>query len=48
LTELGWETLGRAAPLVFAAEKELFAAYSADEVRRLADLLKPVISDTSR
>ena len=44
LTESGWVTLARAAPLVFEAEKKLLGAYSCDELRDLADLLDPLTS----
>lgn len=43
LTEKGWTTLGRAAPLVFAAEKELVADFSRAELKRLGDLLSRLL-----
>ncbi|HYO61849.1 MAG TPA: MarR family transcriptional regulator [Actinomycetota bacterium] len=39
LTEKGWAALGRAAPLVFEAEKDLVGGYSRAELEQLADLL---------
>jgi DNA-binding MarR family transcriptional regulator len=39
LTERGWATIERAAPLVFACEKELFADYTKDELKTLSSLL---------
>lgn len=39
LTERGWEALGVAAPLVFAAEKELLSGLDSEEVRTLGDLV---------
>lgn len=45
LTNRGWATLGRAAPVVFAAEKELLAGYPRDELRRLAEMLARVLED---
>ena len=39
LTKRGWRALGDAAPLVFAAEKELLSDYSPVELRGLARLL---------
>ncbi|MEA2510170.1 MAG: hypothetical protein QOG21_2252 [Actinomycetota bacterium] len=45
LTEQGWSTLEKAAPLVFEAEKRLLGAYSREDLCRLADLLDPVIKD---
>ena len=39
LTEKGWKTLGKAAPLVFDAERELVSGFSRDELRTLGELL---------
>ncbi|HWC14974.1 MAG TPA: MarR family transcriptional regulator [Actinomycetota bacterium] len=39
LTELGWEALATAAPLVFDAEKELLARFTRSELNTLGDLL---------
>jgi DNA-binding MarR family transcriptional regulator len=43
LTKRGWAKLDDAAPLVFEAEKNLLESYSSDELRRLADLLEPIV-----
>jgi DNA-binding MarR family transcriptional regulator len=43
LTEKGWAELGKAAPLVFQAEQELFGGYSKAELRSLAALLRLLI-----
>lgn len=43
LTEQGWATLERAAPLVFEAEKELLRTCSREELCHLANLLGTVI-----
>ncbi|MDP9224658.1 MAG: MarR family transcriptional regulator [Actinomycetota bacterium] len=43
ITDRGWSVLEEAAPLVFAAEKQLLAGYSRAELCRLANLLDPVI-----
>jgi DNA-binding MarR family transcriptional regulator len=43
LTERGWAALAKAAPLVFAAEKELLDGYSRAELRSLAKLLAPLL-----
>jgi hypothetical protein len=43
LTKCGRAKLDDAAPLVFEAEKNLFGSYSSDELRRLADLLEPIV-----
>jgi len=45
LTKRGWARLGAAAPLVFATEKELFAAYPRADLRRMADLLSRLLDD---
>ena len=39
LCEPGWEALGVAAPLVFAAEKDLLAGFKPKEIATLGDLL---------
>jgi DNA-binding MarR family transcriptional regulator len=39
LTEAGWEALGVAAPVVFAAEKELLSGFDPDEVAAIGKLL---------
>lgn len=39
LTELGWEALAKAAPLVFDAEKELLGRFTRSEINTLGDLL---------
>lgn len=39
LTELGWEALGVAAPVVFAAEKDLLSRFDVAEIAALGDLL---------
>ena len=39
LTEEGWAALGRAAPLVFDAEKDLVGGYSRAELKHLGNLL---------
>ena len=43
LTEEGWDALGRAAPLVFEAEKGLVGGYSRGELKDLGDLLARVL-----
>jgi DNA-binding MarR family transcriptional regulator len=43
LTKRGWAKLDEAAPLVFEAEKNLLGSYSSNELRRLADLLEPIV-----
>jgi DNA-binding MarR family transcriptional regulator len=43
LTKCGWAKLDAAAPLVFEAEKNLLGTYSSDKLRRLADLLEPIV-----
>lgn len=44
LTEKGWGALGKAAPVVFEAEKKLLAGYSRTELRALGDLLQRLIN----
>lgn len=44
LTARGWAALGRAAPRVFAAEKQLLDSYSRAELRMLGDLLARLLS----
>lgn len=39
LTELGWDALARAAPLVFDAEKELLSRFTRSEMKTLGNLL---------
>lgn len=39
LTEKGWNALGKAAPLVFDAERELLQRFSRAELRTLGELL---------
>jgi DNA-binding MarR family transcriptional regulator len=43
LTEEGWAALGRAAPLVFDAERQLVSGYSRAELERLGDLLSRLL-----
>ena len=43
LTQRGWETLERAAPLAFNAERQLLAGYSKDELRVLVGLLSRLL-----
>lgn len=39
LTEKGWDALGKAAPLVFEAERSLLSGFSRTELRTLGELL---------
>lgn len=39
LTQKGWRALGRAAPLVFDAERELLKGFSRSELKTLGELL---------
>lgn len=39
LSERGWEALGVAAPVVFAAEKELLSGFDPEEITTLGDLV---------
>lgn len=43
LTEKGWMTLGEAAPLVFATERELLAGFSKADLRTLGDMLSRLL-----
>ena len=43
ITRKGWSALEEAAPLVFAAEKRIFAGYSRGDLRRLSELLDRVL-----
>lgn len=43
LTEPGWEALGLAAPVVFAAEKDLLSGFNAEEITALGDLLSRLV-----
>ncbi len=43
LTERAWEALEQAAPVVIIAEKELLKDYSRDDLRRLGELLTPLL-----
>ena len=47
ITEAGWRALDRAAPAVFAAERQLLGAYTRDELRLLSALLRPLIEAES-
>ena len=39
LRESGWKALGTAAPVVFAAEKELLSGFDPDEIAALGELV---------
>lgn len=43
ITDAGWSTLDRAAPLVFAAEQDLLQHYTPDELRTISTLLSRLI-----
>lgn len=43
LTASGWEALEKAAPLVFAAERQLLTHCTRDDLRALARLLAPLL-----
>ena len=43
LTEDGWDALEDAAPVVFAAEKELLAGFNAEEITQLGGLLTRIV-----
>lgn len=45
LTEPGWKALGVAAPLVFAAEKELLSEFDSGEIATLGELLTRFAED---
>jgi DNA-binding MarR family transcriptional regulator len=44
LTEQGWAALGAAAPVAFAAERELLGEFSREDLRRLGDLLTHLVA----
>jgi DNA-binding MarR family transcriptional regulator len=47
LTEGGWAALERATPLVFAAERQLLAGYTREELRALVSLLDRLVAPSS-